>query len=311
MHAPPPLIPLCSPKQARLPTSLALGSFDGLHAGHHRVIERITRDSPGVPSVVSFWPHPREVLYGDTRLRLDLPSEKASLLAPLGIEQLILVPFNRSLSALSPEAFFNQILLETLKAKRISIGANFCFGHKRKGNAVTLQKLGESKGIEILVLPILEDATGRISSSRIREALSKGDLNTAKALMGRSYRFRGKVVKGRGIGSGLGWPTANLEVDGRKFLPGLGVYSARAWINNEGAPLSAVMNLGPQPTVDPTSPSALEVHLLNQNRNLEGMELTVEPVQRLRGQQRFKDLSELSEQIGKDAKMAQSSLQSL
>ena len=268
-------------------------------------------NAPGVPTVVSFWPHPREVLYGERRLRLDLPSEKASLLEPLGIEQLILVPFNLSLSTLSPEAFFNQILLQTLKAKRIAIGANFRFGHKREGNAMTLQRLGESKGIEISVLPIFEDAKGRISSSRIREALSQGDLSHAKALMGRAYRFRGKVVKGRGIGGGLGWPTANLEVDGRKFLPSLGVYSARAWINNEKAPFSAVMNLGPQPTVDPTSPSAVEVHLLNQDRNLVGSELTVEPVQRLRGQQRFENLKALSEQIGKDAEMAQSSLRSL
>ena len=153
-----------------------------------------------------------------------------------------------------------------------------------------------------------------MSSSRIREALSKGDLQTASKLLGRPYRFRGTVVRGRGLGRDLGWPTANLQVDGRKFLPGLGVYAARAWIqrNGEGREseaLPAVMNLGPQPTVDPNSPSAVEVHLLDRQIELVGQELVVEPVERLRGQQRFSGLDELSAQIGQDAEAARIRLQ--
>ena len=163
-------------------------------------------------------------------------------------------------------------------------------------------------------MPILEDAGGRMSSSRIREALSNGDLQAASALLGRPYRFRGTVVRGRGLGRDLGWPTANLQVDGRKFLPGLGVYAARAWTqcNGEGRggeALPAVMNLGPQPTVDPNSPSAVEVHLLDRRIELVGQELVVEPVERLRGQQRFSGLEELSAQIGQDAEAASQRLQ--
>ena len=158
-------------------------------------------------------------------------------------------------------------------------------------------------------MPILEDAGGRMSSSRIREALSNGDLQTASALLGRPYRFRGTVVRGRGLGRDLGWPTANLQVDGRKFLPGLGVYAARAWTQGDGEALPAVMNLGPQPTVDPNSPSAVEVHLLDRRIELVGQELVVEPVERLRGQQRFSGLDELSAQIGKDADAARQRLQ--
>ena len=105
------LIPLCPPQQARTPTALALGSFDGLHAGHRRVIEAVVNNAPGVPTVVSFWPHPREVLYGEPRLRLDLPAEKACLLAPLGVEQLVLVPFDRDLASLSAETFVKQMLI--------------------------------------------------------------------------------------------------------------------------------------------------------------------------------------------------------
>ena len=303
------MIPICSPKQALLPTALALGSFDGLHSGHRRVIEMITNNPPGIPSVVSFWPHPREVLYGETRLRLDLPSEKTSLLNPLGVEQLILVPFDNSLAALSPEEFVNQILLQTLQAKRIAIGENFRFVKNRKGDAYSLQKLGRALGIEVSIVPIFKDSEGRMSSSRIRSALNKGELSIAKKLMGRPYRFRGKVVSGRGLGRQLGWPTANLQVDGRKFLPGLVVYAACAWRNHLETPFPAVMNLGPQPTVDPSSPSAVEVHLLNQNIDLVEEELLVEPIEKLRDQKRFANMEELSEQIGLDANLAKSILQ--
>ena len=310
------MIPLCSPQQAKTPTTLALGSFDGLHAGHRRVIASVTETDhlPAIPTVVSFWPHPREVLHGEPRLRLDLPEEKLELLEPLGIQQLVLVPFNRQLAQLSAADFVEQVLLGCLQARQIAVGANFRFGRGREGDTNTLRDLAEAAGVQVSVLPILEDAGGRMSSSRIREALSKGDLQTASKLLGRPYRFRGTVVRGRGLGRDLGWPTANLQVDGRKFLPGLGVYAARAWIQRDGEgreseALPAVMNLGPQPTVDPNSPSAVEVHLLDRQIELVGQELVVEPVERLRGQQRFSGLDELSAQIGQDAEAARIRLQ--
>lgn len=310
------MIPLCSPQQAKTPTTLALGSFDGLHAGHRRVIASVTETDhlEAIPTVVSFWPHPREVLHGEPRLRLDLPEEKLELLEPLGIQQLVLVPFNRQLAQLSAADFVEQVLLGCLKARQIAVGANFRFGRGREGDTNTLRALAEAAGVQVSVLPILEDAGGRMSSSRIRAALSNGDLQSASELLGRPYRFRGTVVRGRGLGRELGWPTANLQVDGRKFLPGLGVYAARAWIQRdcegrESEALPAVMNLGPQPTVDPNSPSAVEVHLLDRRIELVGQELVVEPVERLRGQQRFSGLEELSAQIGQDAEAARQRLQ--
>ena len=134
------------------------------------------------------------------------------------------------------------------------------------------------------------------------------ELEIAKSLMGRAYRFRGRVVSGKGLGRNLGWPTANLQVDGRKFLPGLGVYAAWAWTSSKNIPLSAVMNLGPQPTVDPSSPSSVEVHLLDQDLDLIGQELIVEPVQRLRDQRQFSNLEALSTQIGLDTQLAKTIL---
>ena len=122
--------------------------------------------------------------------------------------------------------------------------------------------------------------------------------------MGRPYKFSGRVVKGRGLGQKIGWPTANLQVDGRKFLPCLGVYAAVAWDNKNKDPFPAIMNLGPQPTVDPCSPSAVEVHLLNKEIDLLGQELTIQPIKKLRDQKRFENIEALGNQIGLDAEIA-------
>jgi len=298
------LIPLCAPENAKLPTALALGSFDGLHLGHKKVIKAILKDPTGVPTVVSFWPHPREVLFGESRLRLDLPTEKTLLLKSLGIEQLVLVPFNKALASQSAETFANEILVKTLQAKHIAVGENFRFGRNREGDISTLKKIGASLGIKISIVPILEDDHGRLSSSRIRKALNDGDLKHAKYLLNRPYTFRGTVERGKGLGKKIGWPTANLKIDGRKFLPSLGVYAAWAAILNKKERFPAVMNLGPQPTIDPSSSSAVEVHLLDQEVNLLGNELIIEPVQRIRSQKKFESIEELIKQISLDANLA-------
>lgn len=304
------MIPLRSPHDALRPTAIALGSFDGLHQGHRRVIAAVTGDVAAAitPTVVSFWPHPREVLHGDTRLRLDLPAEKLELLEPLGIRQLVLVPFSRELAALSPEAFVEQVLVGQLQARRVAVGENFRFGASRSGDAEALRRIGAGFGVAVEVLPMLWDGPERVSSSRIRRALAAGDIHEARRLLERPYRFSGQVVQGRALGRQLGWPTANLQVDGRKFLPLEGVYAAWAWVGGadgqvEG-PLPAVMNLGPQPTVDPNAPSAVEVHLLDTERELVGRTLTVEPIALLRRQQRFDGLDQLRAQISRDAEQA-------
>ncbi|MEA5416533.1 bifunctional riboflavin kinase/FAD synthetase [Synechococcus sp. BA-132 BA5] len=303
------MIPLHDPEHALRPTAIALGSFDGLHRGHCRVIAAVTEPqaaelAPVVPTVVSFWPHPREVLHGETRLRLDLPEEKLELLEPLGIQQLVLVPFTRELSALTPERFVREVLAEQLQARRIAVGTNFRFGVDRSGDVDDLARIGAALGIEVHVLPMLWDGAERVSSSRIRRALAAGNIAEAGRLLERPYRFSGPVVRGRGLGRQLGWPTANLAVDGRKFLPLEGVYAALAWRDDEGEAMAAVMNLGPQPTVDPLAPSAVEVHLLERSLELAGARLTVQPLRLLRRQQAFGSLEALSCQIRLDADLA-------
>ena len=305
------MISLISPSEVKHPTSIAIGSFDGLHAGHRKLIESVVKENKYTPTIASFWPHPREVLYNETRLRLDLPEEKLPILKDLGIEQLVLIPFDKKLSELSAESFIRDILINKLQAKNISVGANFRFGSKRSGDINTIKRLIKDMDIELKIISILEDNEGRISSSRVRELLQRGDLKNAFKILKRPYSFKGNVVKGKGIGETLGFPTANLEIDGRKFLPGEGVYAAWASIERSSQKIASVMNLGSQPTIDPQLPSSVEVHLINENINLYNQSLSVEPVERLRSQVKFKNIHQLSDQIKKDKEDALKILENL
>ena len=303
------MISLLTPSQIKEPTSLAIGSFDGLHEGHRTLIKSVVNENEYSPTIASFWPHPREILYQETRLRLDLPSEKLPLLENLGIKQLVLIPFDLKLSRLSPEEFINDILIDQLQARTISVGENFRFGYKRSGNINTIKNCIKNKNIKLNIVRLLEDQEGRISSSRVRQLLLQSDLLKAKALLKRPYSFSGKVVKGKGIGKTIGFPTANLQIDGRKFLPREGVYAAWTKEISSGKKFPSVMNLGPQPTINPLSPSAVEVHIIGKDINLYDLELLVEPVKMIRNQIEFSNIKELSNQISQDKELAKIILQ--
>jgi riboflavin kinase/FMN adenylyltransferase len=180
------------------------------------------------------------------------------------------------------------------------VGANFKFGFRRSGDINTIKNTIKDIDIKLKITPILEDKEGRISSSRIRDLLEKSDLKNAFKMLNRPYSFNGKVVKGKGIGKSIGWPTANLEIDGRKFLPGEGVYTAWTTIGNSNRKFASIMNLGSQPTINPLLPSAVEVHLINEDMNLYGLNLSVEPIEKLRSQIKFENINQLSNQIRKD-----------
>ena len=298
------MISLISPSEVKEATSIAIGSFDGLHEGHRRLIETVVKNNQYTPTIASFWPHPREVLFGETRLRLDLPEEKLPLLETLGIEQLVLIPFDKNLSRLSANRFLKDVLFDQLQTKSISVGENFRFGYKRQGDINTIRESIKNNKISLNIVSLLEDQYGRISSSRVRKLLLKSDLENAKKLLKRPYNFSGKVVKGKGLGKEIGFPTANLEIDGRKFLPGEGVYAAWTFIDKFKCKFPSVMNLGPQPTIDPLSPSAVEVHLIDENINLYNLNLTIQPLKKIRSQIKFLTLNDLSKQIYRDKNIA-------
>ena len=305
------MISLISPSEVKNPTSIAIGSFDGLHAGHRNLIKSVVEENEYTPTIASFWPHPREVLYNETRLRLDLPEEKLPILEDLGIKQLVLIPFDKKLSKLTAENFIKDILINQLQAKNISVGANFRFGFKRSGDINTIKHVIKDMDIKLKIISILEDNEGRISSSRVRDLLQKSDFKNAFKILNRAYSFKGKVVKGKGIGKRLGFPTANLEIDGRKFLPGEGVYAVWTTIESSSHKIASIMNLGSQPTIDPLLPSAVEVHLINNDINLYGLNLSVEPVKKLRSQIQFENIDQLSNQIKKDRENAVRILENL
>nr|YP_009530316.1 putative riboflavin kinase/FAD synthase [Paulinella micropora]AXY63005.1 putative riboflavin kinase/FAD synthase [Paulinella micropora] len=303
------MIPLRSPQEARRPTAVAVGSFDGLHQGHRRVIAKIksNTDIKSIPTVVSFWPHPREVLHGDSRLRLDMPAEKLTLLESLGIEQLVLVPFNKRLANLSSDQFVKEVLKQQLGAVKIAVGQNFRFGVNRTGNISDLGQIAQELGIKVEVLPMLCDGKEKISSSRIRKALTKGQIYEATRLLGRPYRFSGSITSIWSIERKACWDKIVLQVDGRKFLPCEGIYAV--WVRlaqciTSQFSIGAMMSLRQHLSVKSASSYTIEVYLPQKRILSPGLELYIEPVHLIRKQQQFPSLTEMNQQITKDIESA-------
>ncbi len=332
-----------STAKALNPTAVALGNFDGLHRGHQKVIQPVlnfvkSQESKFVElpatsvhnsslihstqqvysTVVSFNPHPKEFFSGQSRALLTPLEEKKLQLSIWGIQQLVLLPFDRELVALSPEDFVEKILVQQLGTQTISVGEDFCFGKQRSGTANDLQAIAAKFGIPVTVVPNFTWCGDRVSSSAIRQALTEGNLQRAKQLLGRPYILTGTVVTGQQLGRTIGFPTANLQLPPNKFLPRQGVYAVRVFIQAETTdssplldrllPLAAgVMNIGYRPTINGTTQS-VEIHLLDWSGDLYGKNLTVELEEFLRTEQKFADLEELKAQINADCAKAKSLL---
>ena len=308
--------------KALTPTAVALGNFDGLHRGHQRVIQPIlnfvadqwstvsgngqkTTNVSTYGTVVTFNPHPQEFFTGQPRALLTPLNEKVQQLIRLGVQQLVLLPFDRELAALSPQEFVEKILLQQLRCQQISVGEDFCFGKQRTGTAKDLQALAATFNIPVTMVPLHTCEGERISSSSIRRALEQGDLAHAKALLGRPYILTGSVIKGQQLGRKIGFPTANLQLPTEKFLPRQGVYAVR--VLGEDSSSLGVMNIGHRPTVNGIHPS-VEVHLLDWSDDLYGKTLTVQLEKFLRPEQKFASLEALIGQIQVDCAIARSQL---
>ena len=295
-----------STEQIKTPTAIALGNFDGIHQGHRRVLRSIIESSSGgdrvYSSVVSFTPHPREFFTGQKLQLLTPVEEKAELLAELGMEQLVLLPFDQNLASLSPQQFVKQVLVEQLQTTFVSVGTDFRFGYQREGTGTDLQKIAAEYGIEVRLNSLHkcrdnQNREVRVSSSLIRQALTKGDIKTANFMLNRPYSLGGKVVTGKQLGRTIGFPTANLELPEAKFLPRFGVYAVEVLLDN--ATHKGVMNIGCRPTVAGEFPT-IEVHLLNWSGDLYDRHLKVNLIEFLRPEQKFESVEALKEQIAKD-----------
>jgi riboflavin kinase / FMN adenylyltransferase len=310
------------------PTSVALGNFDGIHRGHQQVIKPILSYSRAVSTVMSFYPHPTEFFTGQSKQLLTPLREKIEQLEVLGVDQLVLLPFNRQLSSLTPENFVQNILVEKFGANFVSIGQDFCFGYQRKGTATDLEAIANKSKIKVNITSLQTCHQERISSSLIRSALAKGDIINANRLLGRCYSLTGIVTEGQKLGRTIGFPTANLKINPRKLLPLFGVYLVKIYISQPW-PISpfdisiydwsgevntlnqtkiiaekwGVMNIGNRPTVNGQNTS-VEVHLFDCDQDLYGLQLTVNLEQFLRPEQKFSSLDSLKDQIVEDCAKA-------
>ena len=295
--------------KALKPTAVALGNFDGVHRGHQQVIQPVLQQGGEVVStVVTFNPHPQEFFTGKRRSLLTPQSEKVEQLERLGVEQLVLLPFDRELACSSPQEFVENILVQQLRSRSISVGQDFCFGKGRTGTVEDLKVIASNCGIPTTIVPLHNCEGERISSSAIRQALEQGKLDRAKLLLGRAYSLTGTVVTGKQLGRTIGFPTANIDLPIEKFLPCNGVYAVKVYIAEDKSPVAGVMNIGNRPTVNGTNQS-VEVYLIDWSGDLYGKVITVELEQFLRPEQKFESLDALKNQITIDCDRAKATLE--
>jgi riboflavin kinase / FMN adenylyltransferase len=273
------------PDAERRARHIAIGTFDGVHVGHRRVIDR-------ADTVLTFEPHPLSVLHPDAAPKLIMPFEiKRDVIEGLGVEELVVIPFNQSFSTIPPEEFCSRILIDTLGAERVSVGENFRFGAKAKGDPEMLASRDE---FDSRVVPLVEVDGEIVSSTRIRSLVAAGEVEAATNCLGAPFLLEGSVVEGDGRGRTLGFPTANLVPSDDLVCPGHGVYAAFA----NGQP--AAVNVGVRPTFETGRGLLVEAYLIDFEGDLYGQTLRVAFIGRLRGERRFPSVEDLIAQMHRD-----------
>jgi riboflavin kinase/FMN adenylyltransferase len=271
------------------PRRVAIGTFDGVHRGHREVIR-------GADTVLTFEPHPLAVIHPEATPKLISTFDvKRDLIAGLGVDQLVVIPFDRGFSSQTAEEFVNDVLIQRLGAEQVSVGENFRFGRGAKGTA---EFLSEHEEFETRVVPLVEAAGETISSSHIRGLVAAGEVGPAAEFLGGPFLFEGEVVAGDRRGRELGMPTANLVPDERYVVPGHGVYAAWA----HGYP--AAVNVGVRPTFETGRGLLVEAHLIDFEGDLYGETLRIAFIERLRGEKRFESVDDLVAQMNRDVDKA-------
>jgi len=290
-----------------------IGSFDGIHLGHQKVIQQVQNRASelSLPStLIMFEPQPREYFAPkDIPARLTRLREKLEVLQTLSIDRILCLRFNAHLASLTAEQFVQQILVDGLGIQYLVVGDDFKFGKDRKGDFAFLQSAGEKLGFGVCNTHSYVFENARVSSTRIREALNTGDLDTARKMLGRDYSMSGRVAHGDKRGRSIGFPTANIYLH-RKSSPLYGVYAVQMCSDDrrlKGGLLAGVANVGQRPTVDGTR-TLLEVHLFNFDRDIYGAHVQVRFIRKIRDERRFESLEALKAQIKLDAEQARAVL---
>jgi riboflavin kinase/FMN adenylyltransferase len=275
-----------------------------VHLGHQKIIEQLNLEAEKVDGesvLLTFDPHPRIVLFPENHgvKLIQTLNEKFQVLENFNLKNVVLVPFTKEFSELSATEFVEQILVGNLKAKKVVIGYDHQFGRNREGNIEFLKAVSEKYGFEVIEISAKSIDEINISSTKIRDSLLRGDVETAKLFLSRSYEISGKVIKGNQLGRKLGFPTANINVNSDiKLIPANGVYAVRVKINNEMH--FGVMNIGNKPTVNSTNEKSLEVFIFDFNNDIYDSEITLFFDEHIRNEQKFANLDELKKAISND-----------
>jgi riboflavin kinase/FMN adenylyltransferase len=294
------------------PIVLAAGTFDGVHLGHQALIRRAMEEASacgGTAVVMTFDRHPASLLRPEKAPKLLTRNNgKTALLEGMGVPALLLLEFTSDLAGVPARDFIASLVTACSPLHAFCVGRQWTFGKGGEGNVALLKELGAERKFEVIQIDPVMAADSPISSTRIRKAIASGDFAESSACLGRPFLLTGKVVSGAGLGVTIGFPTANLSVEGMQ-LPPDGVYAVR--VHREGRVYRGVANIGVRPTVDPTSSKrTVEVHLFDWSEDLGGKELSLELVKFLRGEEKFSGLDALKGQIAKDCERARAILSS-
>ena len=287
-------------------TIVTIGTFDGVHIGHQKIIKRLVdiAHKKYLNSVVlTFFPHPRMVLQNNNDIKLlNTIEERETILSDLGLDYLVVKTFTKEFANLSAEEFVKNILVDKLNAKHIIIGYDHRFGKGRSANIDDLKSFGKQYDFEVEEISVQDIEDVSVSSTKIRNALNDGDILTANTYLGYNFYITGKVVKGKGLGRKIGFPTANIEIaEDYKLIPKNGVYVIKTSIENKL--VYGMMNIGMNPTVNGTK-KTIEAHFFNFNNDIYNQTLKIEFVARLRDEQKFESVELLKKQLKLDEKNA-------
>ena len=285
---------------------VTIGTFDGVHVGHKAILRRLveTAKKEDLDSVVlTFFPHPRMVLQQDMDLKLlNTIEERTQLLQETGLDHLVVHPFTHAFSRLTALEYVRDILVNSLKAKKIIIGYDHRFGRNRTANIENLKEFGITYGFEVVEISAKEIDDVAISSTKIRNALVAGDIETANSYLGYNFMVTGEVVRGKAIGRTINYPTANLKLkETYKLVPKNGVYIVQSILNNEK--FFGITSIGTNPTVGGIK-KTIETHFLGFNKDLYGEEITIEFLKFIRNEETFDSIETLRQEIVKDEKFA-------
>ena len=273
------------------PRTVAIGTFDGVHVGHRKVIR-------GADTVLTFDPHPVSVIHPEAAPKLIMPfAAKRDVIEGLGVDELVVIPFDQGFSSIPAEGFIEDILIDTLGAERVQVGENFRFGARAKGDH---RMLAEREEFETVVAPLVEVDGETVSSTRIRALVAAGDVEAAMRCLGAPFLLEGEVVEGDKRGRELGFPTANIVPDEELVYPGHGVYAGFA----DGRP--AAIHIGVRPMFETGRGVLVEPHIIDWDGDLYGRTLRLAFIARLRGEKRFPAVEELIAQMHRDVEEAKS-----